>query len=321
MNFVKDLFTKEEMELYNKTEYPFNLSILHTALLAKLEKDPDYEMFVPLVYYKAVTFIRNTKLPTRLTPYGYFVSNKGNVLSLRNKEPLVISTCVSKNGYVRFSVAEPERKQIKLLLHRAIACSLIPVGSELGGAHPKDLEVNHLDGIKTNYKMSNLEWCFDVDNKKHALLTGLMMDGLDHYSIKPVKGIVKAGRFKDLIFILVGSKNITSSGFDKAAVSKCCLGLVKTHNACNFSFATEDEIKHLPHGISQEVMQSITEINLQIKSDILASNISTGEVITIKGGKQELVKLGFDESAVSKVMSGKLKTHKGFIFRRLETAA
>jgi HNH endonuclease len=48
--------------------------------------------------------------------------------------------------------------------------------------------VNHKDGNKTNNKASNLEWCIQVENVRHAVETGLFK------SCRPVRGTFVDGR-------------------------------------------------------------------------------------------------------------------------------
>lgn len=52
------------------------------------------------------------------------------------------------------------------LIHRAIATLFV----QNPDSKP---EVNHLDGNKTNFSVSNLEWCTHQENMRHAFDTGL----------------------------------------------------------------------------------------------------------------------------------------------------
>lgn len=57
-------------------------------------------------------------------------------------------------------------KQVTQRVHRLIAEAF------LGGPHP-GLDVNHIDGDKTNNCIENLEWCTRAENARHAVSTGL----------------------------------------------------------------------------------------------------------------------------------------------------
>jgi len=320
MNFLKDLFNQEELDSYIVTPFPFNLHLMKSKVEEKVKANPDYEVFVPLVYYKCEELRKDNSLPAVIKPYKYYVSNRGRIISLRGKEPLVITTALNARGYVRFNVSIKGSKQIKLLLHRAVACSFTPVLKELGPVHPKNLQVNHLNGIKENCESTNLEWCTGLENVAHATSTGLVPSAENHYANKPVKGRVLGGPFKGHEFILIGSKEMKDRGFFKEAVSRCCLGVVESHLNCSFSFASQQDILNLPRSISDEIFNSITALGKGVKPDILATNLSTGEVVVIRGGKPKLLALGFDESSVSKVINGKLRTHKGYTFKRATPA-
>lgn len=107
---------------------------------------------------------------------GYYqVSNLGRVKSLERRVPV-------KNGYFRvkkmafkkeqrinsgYMIVNLSRGFIKNhLIHRLVASAFIP--------NPHNLEtVNHINGVKTDNIVSNLEWNSYSQNLSHALATGL----------------------------------------------------------------------------------------------------------------------------------------------------
>lgn len=56
-------------------------------------------------------------------------------------------------------------KQVKL--HRLIASHFLPM-------EPDKPTVNHKNGIKTDNRVENLEWCSHADNMRHGMRTGLI---------------------------------------------------------------------------------------------------------------------------------------------------
>lgn len=119
----------------------------------------------------------------------HMVSSAGNVLS---KERFVRScygsvalrkSRVLKNdyssGYARVHLGTGHQK---LLVHRLVATAFI-------GQPPSETsQVNHIDGIKTNNEVSNLEWTTCSENLRHSFRKGLSVNkkGDDNPMSKPI---------------------------------------------------------------------------------------------------------------------------------------
>lgn len=94
---------------------------------------------------------------------AYEVSNRGNV---RNAASHVLSPNAQNNGYVIVHLYSGGRHTRKpKTIHRLVAEAFL-------GA-PNGREVNHLDGVKTNNTVANLEWTTRSLNNTHAFETGL----------------------------------------------------------------------------------------------------------------------------------------------------
>ena len=102
----------------------------------------------------------------------YQVSNLGNIRSVnritfdgRKLKGKPIKLSINKFGYEKFNVST-KKGQKQLRVHRCVLQSFNPIN--------ENLIVNHIDGVKTNNKLENLEWCTDSENKFHAYANGLM---------------------------------------------------------------------------------------------------------------------------------------------------
>lgn len=99
---------------------------------------------------------------------GYKVSDQGRVKSLKYGKERILKLELSHKGYYRAALTI-EGKTKKVSVHRLVAQAFIP--------NPLGLpEVNHLKGIKTDNRASELEWSTTEDNQKHAVETGLSPD-------------------------------------------------------------------------------------------------------------------------------------------------
>jgi len=93
----------------------------------------------------------------------YQVSNKGNVKSFKGKNPRILKACPNSAGYPSVSICSNGVK--KQTVHRLMMISFYGE-SELP-------HINHINGVKTDNRLENLEYCSAKENIRHALKMGL----------------------------------------------------------------------------------------------------------------------------------------------------
>ena len=85
----------------------------------------------------------------------------------RNKKQRVVKSNITNNGYVRAAICFGGAKRKDYAVHRLVALAFIE--------NPNNYDqINHKDGNKLNNHYSNLEWCTQSHNIKHAVDTGLL---------------------------------------------------------------------------------------------------------------------------------------------------
>lgn len=132
---------------------------------------------------------------------NYAVSNKGRVMNLKTGK--VLKYAINGMGYPFVILCKANSKPKNIKVHRLVALAFIP--------NPDNLtQVNHIDEVKTNNDVSNLEWVTPSENVRHSA----------HQHSCKIKQITKDGEF---VKIWESSHQIErDTGYDQSFIIKCC---------------------------------------------------------------------------------------------------
>lgn len=122
----------------------------------------------------------------------------------RRKTGRVLKHQICRSGYHRVGICINGKRKM-YSVHRLVAMRYLPVRNI-------DMEINHIDGDKSNNKVSNLEWVTHKENMAHAKnkLKRKMGKITNHKRNEMIKYLCKNYSNKDIAMLLkTTSENIS----------------------------------------------------------------------------------------------------------------
>lgn len=155
-----------------------------------------------------------------LLPNEYFISSLGRIYSSAYRKFFKIRT--DKYGYSVVSLKKISK--CPLTVHRLVAKTFIH--------NPENKpQINHINGIKSDNRIENLEWCTSQENITHSINTGLKRVAKGYKRLYKVEQIKRRKPIEEIDIngnILNKYKSQTEAsektGIGISYLSRCCLG-------------------------------------------------------------------------------------------------
>lgn len=162
---------------------------------------------------------------------NYKVSNLGRVKNI--KKNIILAPILKSTGYIQFGISENGKAKCALA-HRLVAEAFIP--------NPDNKpQVNHIDGIKNNNIVTNLEWNTPSENSLHTHNTlgyKVWHKGNTGKNTPTAKKVIQKTLDGKLVKVWdCASDAVREFGFDSGCITHTCKGSYKSHKGYKWEYA------------------------------------------------------------------------------------
>lgn len=182
----------------------------------------------------------------------YLINRDGVVINRRTGKRVRVT--IDCYGYPTTSLKRDSGIFNKVGLHRALGLAFLHPGEDVS-----KLVINHLDGVKTNNSLSNLEWCTPGHNTLHAIETGLIVLN------KPVEvRNAETGAVKYY-------NSAKECAKERGLMRDCLLRRLKFPDSrvwgdrCQYRWAAKDKEWIIPDDVDLEVLKNGTRKSIAVK--------------------------------------------------------
>lgn len=171
---------------------------------------------------------------------GYEVSNYGRVKSLERVDSLgrtvkerILKQGNDKDGYQRVQLCKDGNPKM-LSVHRLVASAFIPNSNNLP-------QVNHIDEVKTNNHVSNLEWCTVEYNCNYGARNEKVskaMSGKFGKDNPTSKQVIQLTLNNEVVKTWDSMMDVQRKlGYYQSSISQCCKGRYKSAHGYKWVYA------------------------------------------------------------------------------------